>query len=1082
MTLEMTGRDLLVGKRLGQYEIISPFGDATDVYLASSENLASYVLVYACRTDDLEEGEILLLEREAEAVRSLVHPSIVPAHDGGRESGYLFLAFPMPSGGTLAEALTKGLSIEQSLEICEQILDGLSAAHQSGAVHRSISAESIFIDDTGNAAIIGLGAPRPNVICVDNDLAVPVLHYAAPEQIMGDQVGPPADLYAAGVLFYQLLSGRLPYTGESGPTLIYQHLNESPEPIVWHDPVATRLLQEFVAQLLSKEPRDRHDSAAAALAALQEVRRQYRLAVLAEPRTAAADMPAALKSPSEFHTHLVAREAELEELTGRHLDPATQLTWLGGEAGIGKTRLVQELAQGLQGGTLVRGRCPFDQGAGSYTPFFEILGQLLAKATVTEAERLSAILQQKAPELLQLASVASMRAGLAVTFGGSQDPEAARVRLFEAVLEVLHVAAADKPLVVTIEDAHWADDGSVELLRFLLPRLAGSCLSLLVTYRSEEATSADEMSSLLQQSEGEAGVFSMVLGRMNRQSTLDMAKALFPQADLNESFSQFLHGQSQGNPFVALETLKLLCSRGALREEDGLWVVDPVIPGEVPERVASLIGRRLDELSLKDRELLQIAAVIGQQFTVAEIESAAALPRLAVMEALFRLEKRHRMIVAHRGIYEFSHSKVREVLFGELPWELRREYHRSVGVALRTAGAAPIDHAAMGYHLKSAELFSDSIPHLRAAAREAGQLYDWRASATLCDQLAEACRNSESHDRELVFALREAGQAYAGLAAQDSARARFEEMRSLAIAIRYSQAEADAWQLLGRLEAQAGNFSAAVSSCERALAAMDEDDTSSGRRIRSQALTTWGTADFEWGQYEPAERRWQEALEALGDAELDLRANVLNNLAVLATMRGDFDHAWELYVQVLKIDKQNAPSGQTVLTYCNMGMVRADQERWDEAIVLYDQSLELCRTTRNVVHEPAVHLNRGETLIGKDDLDAAQVAVERARRGFGRLGDSLGEADALRLAGRISSEQGNWLDARQSLARSIGINREFGESVSLGEALHELGIVELRSGDSHSAREALQEAERIFAKAGAAPDLGRVQKALAEMG
>ena len=152
------------------------------------------------------------------------------------------------------------------------------------------------------------------------------------------------------------------------------------------------------------------------------------------------------------------------------------------------------------------------------------------------------------------------------------------------------------------------------------------------------------------------------------------------------------------------------------------------------------------------------------------------------------------------------------------------------------------------------------------------------------------------------------------------------------------------------------------------------------------------------------------------------------------------------------------------------------------ALSLLRQSLELCRTTRNVVHEPAVHLNYGEALIGKGELDAAREAVERALRGFGRLRDALGEADALRLGGRVSREEGDWEAARNTLVRSVGINREFGESVSLAEALHELGIIELRSGNVEAARAALQEAERIFVQAGATQDLDRVREVQQELG
>ena len=170
--------------------------------------------------------------------------------------------------------------------------------------------------------------------------------------------------------------------------------------------------------------------------------------------------------------------------------------------------------------------------------------------------------------------------------------------------------------------------------------------------------------------------------------------------------------------------------------------------------------------------------------------------------------------------------------------------------------------------------------------------------------------------------------------------------------------EAEAWLLLGRLDKQVENFAAATSACERAVDVVARAEiTGEGTAIQVRALTTWGSVDFERGRYELAERRWRDGLDLLGDRNSDETADVLNNLAVLATMRGDLDHAWELYQRVLAVDEGEAPSSQTVLTYQNMGMLRADQGSWDEALALYERSLDLCRQTRNILHEPAVHLN-----------------------------------------------------------------------------------------------------------------------------
>jgi tetratricopeptide (TPR) repeat protein len=227
-----------------------------------------------------------------------------------------------------------------------------------------------------------------------------------------------------------------------------------------------------------------------------------------------------------------------------------------------------------------------------------------------------------------------------------------------------------------------------------------------------------------------------------------------------------------------------------------------------------------------------------------------------------------------------------------------------------------------------------------------------------------------------------------------------------------------------------------------------------------------------------AQNRWDQAAAVLSDGDHEERANVLNNLAVLATVRGEYETAFDLYQQVLSLDGHQSGSSQTVLTYHNMGMLQADQGNLEAALTQYDRGLELCRTTQTTIYEPLLLLNRSEALLGSGQSAAAAEGLEAARCGFRRLGDSLGEADALRLRGRMNREASDLEAARVALLRSVEINRAYGESVSLAEALYELGLVARDADSIDEARASLQEAEALFEKAAAAPDLSRVREAL----
>ncbi|MFH1567641.1 MAG: tetratricopeptide repeat protein [Gemmatimonadota bacterium] len=774
-----------------------------------------------------------------------------------------------------------------------------------------------------------------------------------------------------------------------------------------------------------------------------------------------------------------------------------RVVFLAGEAGVGKTRLVEEVCRRvrLSGARATWGTCYYGHGLGALMPILDAVGHLFAPAEggLTEAERsaLQVLLERQAPELAPLAgsnhTTVKVRAAFSAAFGTEESPEAARQQLFDTLYDLLATAAAQRPLVVVLEDVHWADAGTVELLGYLARRASECPLLVVVTYRPEELAGPEAEASLarlLAQLNVDGRLEEVSLPRLSRPELLQMARSLFLEADFGEDFAEYLHGQSQGNPFIALEILKLLHGRRVLHCEEGLWSLRPDFAESViPERVGSLILQRVDQLDPAHREVLQLAAVIGPRFTSADLEAALGTSRLDLLKILFHLERDHRLIAGERGIYEFSHSKIREVLYIELSWELRREYHRiAAAVLTRRAAEGQAVHATeLGRHLFFAEEWRAARPHLRRAADEAYQLFAWREAGQLYDQVAVAGRQAGEQSDDVYHALRCGGRCCANLAAYDRARERFAEMQQSAARHDRPADEAEAWYQLGWLERRQRRFEAAAAAFEQAEILCLRHPGEAVSRIRARALISRGAVDFECGRYDEARTRWQEALALVAEAPGPEAANAVNNLAVLATVHGDFDEAWRQYERALELDVGRPATTQTVLTYHNMGMLRADQQRWDEALALFDRSLELCHERRLLAHEPVIEMNRGEALIGRGDLAEARVALSRALRAFRRLDDPVGMADALRLYGCLCRREQNWNESRDYLERSVEINRQIGESVSLGEALYELGALHRAAGQPAAAVPALREAEGIFRKAEARPDLERVQALLQEI-
>ncbi len=692
------------------------------------------------------------------------------------------------------------------------------------------------------------------------------------------------------------------------------------------------------------------------------------------------------------------------------------------------------------------------------------------------------------PQLAGLAvsahTTARLRTGFAAAFGTEKEPEAARQRLFDTLFSLLATAARVRPLVIVLEDMHWADESSLQFLQYLARRAGEARLLCVVTYQPEELVEEPQAglwNKLLNRLNADGLLQEVQLGRLSRDEAIQLAGSLFLEADFSEDFADFFYAQSQGNPLVALEVLKLLRSQDILYCDNGVWSARADFAAvEIPERVNALIMRRVDQVEPELRELLQIAAVLGPHFTSRVLEKASGLSRIALLKALFALEKKHRLIVSAEGGYAFSHAKIWEALYNEIPWELRCEYHRIAAAILEEqhAEGQGVEDAEMGRHFYQAEEFGRAGPYLEKAGDAVYRLFGWRQAASLFDQVVTACRQGNGPTASLLHALKFSGRAHAYLCLPEKALERFEEMQRVASEAGRQKDLADAWLQISRAHRASGHFAEAVSACEQAMACLEGGSTTA---LRAQVLLNWGIVDFECGRYAGAEIRWREALAILEQVAPTDAADALNNLAVLATVRGDLEEAWKRYEQALELDARTEPSTQTVLTYYNMGMVRADQERWDDALQLYERSLETCRQARYLSQEPVIHLNRTEALIGKGDLAQAREACSRALRGFRRLDHAPGLADALRLYGRLCRLERQWEDGRAYLEKSIAINRQFSESISLGEALYELGILQREAGGPEAALEPLRESERIFAQAEATLDLNRVRSAIEEV-
>ncbi len=268
--------------RLGHYELVARIGHGGmgDVYQGYERALDRTVAIKVLPAELAREPDFVRrFCAEASAAARVVHPNIIPIHYIGEDQGHHFFAMQYVEGESLAALLARcgKLAVDETLDLLEQVLSGLGAAHQQALIHRDIKPGNILLDRRHKRVLLADFGLVKSLREADGGktatgVVMGTVDYIAPEQGRGLAVDHRSDLYSLGVVLYQVLSGRLPFEANSPTALIFQHVYERPRPLTEAAPEVPASLAAVVAKLMAKAPEDRHASAEAVRADLQAVR------------------------------------------------------------------------------------------------------------------------------------------------------------------------------------------------------------------------------------------------------------------------------------------------------------------------------------------------------------------------------------------------------------------------------------------------------------------------------------------------------------------------------------------------------------------------------------------------------------------------------------------------------------------------------------------------------------------------------------------------------------------------------------------------------------------------------------------
>jgi predicted ATPase len=691
------------------YEVLGQLGRGTMgvVYRACQKSLDRPVALKLLLADcAMDPAWLDCCRREALAASALNHPHICTIYDTGECGSRPFLSMELIEGQTLAALGRQRLPLGEYTRLIGQAARALAAAHAAGVLHRDIKPENLMVRGDGIVKVLDFGLARRLPTDADRSHglgdrttdprsagAAPL--YLAPEQLRAEGTTAASDVFSLGIVLYELVTGRHPFAADSQAGLQHAFVAQEPVPPARLNPEVCAALDALILHMLARDPRCR-PTAAEVGAVLAELGGNRGVRFRSQP-----------SRPGRPPT--VGRQQERAALWDGFEAAAAGhglLLCVTGEPGLGKTTLVEDFLEELAArGRLCSvgwGRCSERlAGAEAYLPFLEALDSLLQGDGRGAAARLMRALaptwyvqvalpspgeKEDSPPQMQedspLFRTGSQTAGAAapgsLTTAAHPTSQERQKRELSAFLQE---ASRLRPVILFLDDLHWADASTADLLAYLGSRCVAWRLLVVVTYRPSELLLGSHPFRPVQLDLQGRGLCREIPLRFLGRPDVEHYLALkFPGHTFPLELVDMVHRRTEGNPLFLVDLLRYLCDRGVIVASGECWALAQQVPDlerELPESVRSLIRRKLERLSEADCRLLTAASIQGNEFDAAVVAAVLDVDAAEVEEQLAELERLHSLVHllrehdlpdgTHTPRYGFVHVLYQNALHAALP-------------------------------------------------------------------------------------------------------------------------------------------------------------------------------------------------------------------------------------------------------------------------------------------------------------------------------------------------------------------------------------------------------------------------------
>lgn len=1144
-----------------RYRIESKIGESLlGTVLKATDTEENRTVVLKILSPAFSTATVERFMQQTQQIVALDHPNIVEVFAWDREENYVLSVEAYVPHPTLQDFLNErdinadeartpsGLSTSPSylLEIALDVISALEYAHSHGVVLGDLKPQNIFLTPQGARLTgIGLGRLEEGRNLLDTPRLFLTADYLAPEQILGEALDARTDLYAFGMILYQLFTGHLPFEeparGEasisadtSEQAVLLSHLRHSPRhPRDFNSPDGkpqiSASLDHLIMKLLDQNPNNRYASA-------QQVRRIL------------SNLLSDIESSARPRTQLlVGREKQVQTLRTCWEEAVAgrgQLAFITGEPGIGKTRLAQQVAAQSHPPVLLVGHCDDSEGQPPYRLFTEVLREYLNTVPPeffnTEARQQISNFAPLIPEIHQMLPELLVASAL--------DPRQEQLRLMTSLTQFIRRATQERPWFLILEDLHWADANSLELLLYLGRHIPTMPIFVIGTYNDIDLERGHPLLETLRGLRSHPTYRHVPLERLS-QDEVELALTYLWGLTVPEPLVEKIYAQTAGNPFYMEEVAKVLEDDGLIPPSgvtaDPMWHEQALKEVRLPQSARETVWRRIEQLSTETRGVLRQAAVLGHSFRFEDLQRMSGLSEWQLLEHLDEAFERQLIeeipatTQARGPRLHFHQAEIQDVIYADLGPLRRRLLHRKAGEALEHRAAGKTDSAGfisafaeeLAYHFGEANEIDKTITYSLQAARQAHLAYANTTALQWYARVLEILHKAEPetvahHHESLLFAHQSSGivltltgqydealahyaVAQALLEAQPPSDAQRRQLAELCYEIATVYELRDdydtvfAWlqrgldtvaesaptieaariYLLGaKVYSRQGDNTQALTWCQKSLDIATCITTSEGKLAYGAAFYTQAGIDMRLGNLDNAIQFCHESIHAYQEVgDLAGESNAHINLASAYVLRGDWQQASQSYQRGWTIKREIGDVYGQAISSNNLGNLHFKRGEWQEARNMYTQSLAIWQNIRAPRGEAVALINLAQVYIHQEDWPQAQQYLQQSQALLDEIGSKEFLPELERLWGEYYLRTGDVEQAVQNTQHAIILAQTYSDPLEEAIAHRLLGQIHMANAELQLAAEALSTSLERLSHLNNEHEIARTKLALARL-